>query len=53
VVAIGINAFVISTPNGATALRRTLESTKKQETVWLTDAESVTQASNVIVSKRK
>jgi len=48
VVAIGIRPFVIGTPNGATAFRGTLEAMKKQETVWLTDAESVVQASSVI-----
>jgi allantoinase len=53
VVAIGIHPFGIGTPNGATALRRTLEAMKKQETVWFTDAESVVQASSVIVSKSK
>jgi hypothetical protein len=53
VVAIGIHPFGIGTPNGATALRRSLEAMKKQETVWFTDAESVVQASSVIVSKSK
>jgi 1-deoxy-D-xylulose 5-phosphate reductoisomerase len=53
VIAIGIHPFVIGTPNGATALRRTLEAMKKQETVWLTDAESVVQASSVILCKSK
>jgi allantoinase len=53
VVAIGIYPFGIGTPNVATALRRSLEAMKKQETVWFTDAESVVQASSVIVSKSK
>lgn len=45
VVAIGIHPFVIGTPNGAAALRRTLEAMKKQQTVWLTDVEAVVEAS--------
>ena len=45
VVAIGLHPFVVGTPNGAAALRRTLEALKKQQTVWLTDVEAVVQAS--------
>lgn len=46
VVAIGIHPFVVGTPNGAAALRRTLEALKKLQTVWLTDVEAVVQISN-------
>jgi hypothetical protein len=45
IVAIGLHPFVVGTPNGAAALRRTLEALKKQQTVWLTDAEAVVEAS--------
>jgi hypothetical protein len=46
IVAIGIQPFVVGTPNGADGLRRTLEVLKKQQTVWLADVEAVVQASN-------
>jgi allantoinase len=46
VVAIGIHPFVVGTPNGAAALRRTLDALKKLQTVWLTDVEAVVQAIN-------
>ena len=52
VVAIGIHPFVVGTPNGAAALRRTLEAMKKQQTVWLTDTESLVQASNLSVAEK-
>jgi 1-deoxy-D-xylulose 5-phosphate reductoisomerase len=45
VVAIGLHPFVVGTPNGAAAMRRTLEALKKQQTVWLTDVEAVVEAS--------
>src|SRR5262249_20212682 len=35
VVAIGIHPFVVGTPDGAVAMRRTLEALKKIKTVWL------------------
>lgn len=41
VVAIGIHPFVVGTPAGAAALRRVLETLKKQKLVWLTDVEAV------------
>ncbi len=44
VVAIGIHPFVIGTPDGAAAMRRTLEALKKIDTVWLTDTEALLQA---------
>jgi hypothetical protein len=47
VVAIGLHPFVVGTPNGAAAMRRTLEVLKKQQTVWLTDVEAVVQASGL------
>jgi hypothetical protein len=46
VVAIGIHPFVVGTPNGAAALRRTLEALKKLPTVWLTDVKAVVQAAD-------
>jgi hypothetical protein len=46
VVAIGIHPFVMGTPDGAAALRRTLETLKKEPTVWLTDVEAVVRASD-------
>jgi hypothetical protein len=46
VVAIGIHPFVMGTPDGAAALRRTLETLKKEPTVWLTDVEAVVHASD-------
>ncbi len=46
VVAIGIHPFVMGTPDGAAALRRTLEALKKEPTVWLTDVEAVVLASH-------
>jgi 1-deoxy-D-xylulose 5-phosphate reductoisomerase len=52
VVAIGIHPFVVGTPNGAAALRRTLEALKKLQTVWLTDTESLVQASNLSVATK-
>ncbi len=50
VVAIGIHPFVVGTPDGAAAMRRTLEALKKERTVWLTDTEVLFQASG---NKRK
>jgi allantoinase len=46
VVAIGIHPFVIGTPDGAMAMRRTLETLKKNKTIWLTDTEALLQALN-------
>jgi len=43
VVAIGIHPFIMGTPNGAAALRQTLEALKKEPLVWLTDVEAVVQ----------
>jgi peptidoglycan/xylan/chitin deacetylase (PgdA/CDA1 family) len=45
VVAIGVHPFVIGTPDGAAAMRRVLERLKKENLVWLTDVESVMDAS--------
>ena len=45
VVAIGIHPFVMGTPAGAAALRRVLETLKKQDLVWVTDVEAVLKAS--------
>lgn len=44
VVAIGLHPFVVGTPNGAAAMRRTLEAIQKLPNVWLTDTEAVSQA---------
>lgn len=44
VVAIGIHPFVVGTPNGAAALRGTLENLKTQKTVWVTDVEALMNA---------
>jgi len=44
VVTIGIHPFVMGTPDGAAALRRTLEALKKLPNVWLTDVDTVSQA---------
>jgi allantoinase len=44
VVAIGIHPFVVGTPAGAAALRRTLEAMRKMNGVWLTDTEAVLSA---------
>ena len=44
VVAIGIHPFVMGTPAGAAALRRTLQALKQQRLVWLTDTEAVFNA---------
>jgi len=44
VVAIGIHPFVVGTPAGAAAMRRTLESLKKMNPVWLTDVEQTLKA---------
>ncbi len=46
VVAIGIHPFVVGTPDGAAAMRRVLERLKKENLVWLTDVESVVNASD-------
>ena len=46
IVAIGIHPFVMGTPDGAAALRRTLEALKKLPTVWLTDTEAVYRSAN-------
>jgi peptidoglycan/xylan/chitin deacetylase (PgdA/CDA1 family) len=44
VVAIGIHPFVVGTPAGAAALRRVLETFKKQPLVWIADTEAVAAA---------
>lgn len=41
VVAIGIHPFVVGSPAGAAALRRVLETFKKQDLVWVTDVETL------------
>jgi peptidoglycan/xylan/chitin deacetylase (PgdA/CDA1 family) len=46
IVAIGLHPFVVGSPNGASALRRTLETLKKLPNVWVTDTESISQVSN-------
>ena len=43
VVAIGIHPFVMGTPAGAAAMRRVLQTLKKQDLVWVTDVEAVSQ----------
>lgn len=43
-VIIGIHPFVIGTPDGAAALRRVLMRFKMDDTVWLTDTESILKA---------
>ncbi|MDX2226180.1 MAG: polysaccharide deacetylase [Verrucomicrobiae bacterium] len=45
VVAIGIHPFVMGSPDGAAALRRTLETLKKMPQVWLTDTDTVMEVS--------
>ena len=45
VVAIGIHPFVLGTPAGAAAMRRVLQTLKKQDLVWVTDVEAVLKAS--------
>jgi len=47
VVAIGLHPFVIGTPDGTAALRRVLETLKKQKLVWVTDVEQVLVAAGV------
>jgi allantoinase len=49
VVAIGIHPFVMGTPAGAAAMRRTLQNLRnlqKQNLVWLTDVEAVLKAAS-------
>lgn len=46
-VAIGIHPFVVGTPAGAAALRRTLGALLKMNGVWLTDTEAVLKAAGV------
>ncbi len=46
VVAIGIHPFVVGTPDGAAAMRRTLVALKKMKTVWLTDTDALLQAAS-------
>ena len=43
-VVIGIDPFVIGTPDGAAALRRVLLRLKKDDKVWLTDTEAILKA---------
>ena len=45
-VTIGIHPFIVGTPDGAAALRETLEAFKKLPNVWVTDTEAVVKASN-------
>ncbi|MFZ4780145.1 MAG: polysaccharide deacetylase [Terrimicrobiaceae bacterium] len=45
VIAIGIHPFVVGSPDGAAALRRTLETLKNIPSVWLADTDAVLQAS--------
>ena len=40
VLAIGIHPFVVGTPAGAAAMRRTLEGLRKMNLVWVTDVEA-------------
>ena len=47
VVAIGIHPFVVGTPAGAAAMRRTLEALRKMNGVWLTDTEAVLKAAGL------
>lgn len=44
IIAIGIHPFVVGSPDGAAALRRTLESLKKLPSVWLADTDEVMEA---------
>ncbi len=44
VVAIGIHPFVVGSPNGAAAMRRTLEALKKLPNVWIADTDSLAAA---------
>ena len=44
VLAIGIHPFVVGTPAGAAAMRRTLEGLRKMNLVWVTDVEAVLKA---------
>jgi allantoinase len=44
VVAIGIHPFVMGTPAGAAAMRRVLETLRKQNLVWVTNVEAVLAA---------
>lgn len=46
VVAIGLHPFVVGSPDGAAALRRTLEALKKNPMVWLCDADGILQKSD-------
>ena len=45
VVAIGIHPFVMGTPAGAAAMRRVLDTLKKQDLVWVADVQAVVRAS--------
>src|SRR5438046_1506948 len=40
-VVIGLHPFVVGTPDGSAALRRVLSRLKKDDSVWLTDTESI------------
>jgi hypothetical protein len=44
IVVIGLHPFVVGTPDGAAAMRRVLARLKKDDTVWLTDAEAILKA---------
>ncbi|WOJ88540.1 polysaccharide deacetylase [Methylocapsa polymorpha] len=46
-VVIGIHPFVVGTPDGAAALRRVLLRLKKDEEVWLTDADAILKAAGL------
>jgi hypothetical protein len=43
-VVIGIHPFVVGTPDGAAALRRTLARLKKDDLVWLSDTDAILKA---------
>jgi peptidoglycan/xylan/chitin deacetylase (PgdA/CDA1 family) len=46
-VVIGIHPFVVGTPDGAAAMRRTLVRLKKEDAVWLTDTDALLKAAGV------
>jgi peptidoglycan/xylan/chitin deacetylase (PgdA/CDA1 family) len=48
IVAIGIHPFAVGTPAGAAAMRRVLANLQKQDSVWLTDVESVLKAAGAL-----
>jgi peptidoglycan/xylan/chitin deacetylase (PgdA/CDA1 family) len=46
-VVIGLHPFVVGTPDGAAAMRRVLSNLKKDDTVWLTDTETILKAAGL------